>query len=269
LRLPGKRVLFLMMKLISWNVNGIRAALNKGILDWITEQSPDAICFQEVKARQDQILEEDLSRIMKYYPYISWNPAIRPGYSGVATLTSTQPIRTQFGLGIEEFDQEGRVIRLQYPQFELMNIYFPHGQHDHNRVPFKLDFYAALLDLCDQIHSAGESIILCGDFNTAHQEIDLRNPKENENTSGFLPEERLWIDRFLEHGFRDVYRALYPGRIQYTWWAYRFNSRQRGIGWRLDYFLVSEKLIDKVQDIVIHEEVQGSDHCPVALMFKS
>jgi exodeoxyribonuclease-3 len=170
------------------------------------------------------------------------------------------------GLDAPEFDSEGRVICTRYPGFLLFNIYFPHGGHDLSRVPFKLDFYASLLELCDELHQSGEKVILCGDFNTAHREIDLKNPKENEIVSGFLPEERVWVDRYLEHGLFDAYRRLYPDRVQYTWWTYRFNARTRGIGWRLDYFLVSEGLVDQVQDVVIHEEVTGSDHCPVTLL---
>jgi exodeoxyribonuclease-3 len=166
------------------------------------------------------------------------------------------------------FDSEGRLIRLKFPDFTLFNVYFPNGGHDRERVPYKLDFYARLLDLCDSMHSAGERIIITGDFNTAHREIDLKNPKENENTSGFLPEERAWIDRYLERGFVDAFRELYPDREQYTWWTFRFNARKRGIGWRLDYFLVSDGLQSQVEDVIIHDQVFGSDHCPVSIFIQ-
>jgi exodeoxyribonuclease-3 len=169
-------------------------------------------------------------------------------------------------LGEERFDVEGRVIRTRGEDFLLYNIYFPNGQRGQERVDYKLDFYARLLEICDALHAAGENIILTGDFNTAHLPIDLAHPKENETTSGFLPEERVWVDKFLEHGFVDVYRRLYPERVQYTWWTYRMGARQRNIGWRIDYFLVSEKLAGRVKDVIIHDNVTGSDHCPVELI---
>jgi exodeoxyribonuclease-3 len=169
------------------------------------------------------------------------------------------------GLGESRFNVEGRVIRTRHPDFLLYNIYFPNGQRGQERVDFKLDFYARLLEICDDLHARGEAVVITGDFNTAHREIDLKNPKENATTSGFLPEERAWIDKYLEHGFVDAYRRLYPERVQYTWWTYRFGARQRGIGWRLDYFLVSETLMSRVRDVIVHDDVLGSDHCPVTL----
>jgi exodeoxyribonuclease-3 len=254
------------MELITWNVNGLRSALNKGLLEWAQAYGPDVLCLQEIKARPEQIDGNHLRQFEITFPHITWNPAKRPGYSGVATLARIPPKEVRLGLEVAEFDIEGRLIFTRHSGFLLFNIYFPNGQHDHGRVPFKLDFYARLLEWCDALHAQGENIILCGDFNTAHREIDLRNPKENENTSGFLPEERAWIDYYLAHGFVDVYRSLYPERVQYTWWTYRFNARARNIGWRLDYFLVSEKLVSRVMDVIIHEEVAGSDHCPVSLL---
>jgi exodeoxyribonuclease-3 len=164
------------------------------------------------------------------------------------------------------FDREGRLISTLHPGFRLFNVYFPSGQRGRDRIAYKLDFYAHLLGICDRFHAAGESLIITGDFNTAHQPIDLKNPKQNVNTSGFLPEERAWVQKFLEHGFVDVYRCLYPDRVQYTWWTYRLSARQRGVGWRLDYFLVSEKLLPRVREVIIHEEIMGSDHCPVELV---
>jgi len=252
------------VKITSWNVNGIRAALNKGLLDYIMSCDSDIICLQETKATPEQLKEEFRNKIHHYH--VIWNSAQRSGYSGVATLYRIEPQEVVFGLGNAEFDQEGRVIRTRYDDFILYNIYFPNGQKDDERLKFKLDFYAYLLDQCDYLHSKGENIIICGDFNTAHKEIDLRNPKENENYSGFLPIERAWIDKYLEHGFVDIFRYLYPDKIQYTWWTYRFNARKRNIGWRIDYFLISEKLIPKVKDIVILDMIEGSDHCPVELI---
>ena len=254
------------MKLTTWNVNGLRAALGKGLLAWVQGYTPDVLCLQEIKARPEQLDDSHLQQLEKAFAQITWNPAARPGYSGVATLARTPPLETRLGLGAPEFDAEGRLIASRHPGFLLFNIYFPNGQHDHARVPYKLDFYARLLEQCDALHAQGERIILCGDFNTAHREIDLRHPKENENTSGFLPEERAWIDHYLAHGFVDVYRMLYPERVQYTWWTYRVNARARNVGWRLDYFLVSQSLVSRVKDVIIHVEVPGSDHCPVTLV---
>jgi exodeoxyribonuclease-3 len=253
------------MKIITWNVNGIRAAHGKGALDWAFAQKPDALCLQEIKARPEQLTEEQKN--LPGYQAI-WNPAQRPGYSGVATFTSASPLDFELGFSDPRFDIEGRVIRTRHPGFLLYNIYFPNGQRGKDRVDYKLDFYARLLEVCHTLHAAGESIILTGDFNTAHMPIDLKNPEENESASGFLPEEREWVQKFLDHGFVDVYRALYPEKVQYTWWTYRFAARQRGIGWRIDYFLVSAKLAARVQDVVIHEDVAGSDHCPVELLLK-
>jgi len=257
------------MKIVTWNVNGLRAALNKGILTWIRQYEPDILCLQEIKARPEQLTSANMQQLETLFSHLVWNPAQRPGYSGVATLATSPPVRTRVGLEREEFDSEGRVIVSQYPSFKLFNLYVPNGGRDHSRVPFKLDFYAHLLDICDALHQQGENVILCGDINTCHQEIDLRHPKANQNTTGFLPEERLWIDKYLEHGFVDIFRHMYPNKVQYSWWTYRLNARERNIGWRLDYFLISESLIDQVQDVIINTEVLGSDHCPVTLLINS
>lgn len=250
------------MKIITWNVNGIRAALGKNLKTWMLEQAPDVFCLQEIKATPQQLTDEQ--RDFPGYHAV-WNPARRPGYSGVATFSKREPAEVRLGLGEERFDVEGRVIRTRYEDFLLYNIYFPNGQRGYDRVAYKLDFYARLLEICDALHAAGENIILTGDFNTAHQPIDLARPAENETTSGFLPEERAWVQKYLDHGFVDIYRRLYPERAQYTWWTYRMGARRRNIGWRIDYFLVSEGLIGRVRDVIIHEGVIGSDHCPVEL----
>jgi len=254
------------MRITTWNVNGLRAALRKGIVDWIETEVPDVLCTQEVRARLGQIDKAYLKIIEQLYPYSTWNSAERAGYSGVTTFSRVEPLETLLGLDASHFDQEGRVIISRFPGCLLFNIYFPNGGRDHLRVPFKLDFYAHLLKYCDLLHSTGERIVLAGDFNTAHQEIDLRNHQSNHNTTGFLPEERLWIDHYLDHGFVDAFRVLYPEREQYTWWTYITNARARNVGWRLDYFLVSEGLMTQVEDVVIHDEVMGSDHCPVSLV---
>ena len=256
------------MIITTWNVNGLRAAIKKDLIGWAQAQPPDVLCLQEIKSRPEQLEKDHLQQLQAIYPYITWHPAARPGYSGVVTLSRSQPVETQLGLGLPEFDVEGRLIMTRFPAFLLFNIYFPNGQHDLGRVPYKLDFYARLLELCDRLHARGEQVVLCGDFNTAHRPIDLKNAKANEGATGFLPEERAWIDYYLEHGFVDIYRHLYPDRIQYTWWTFITKARQRNVGWRLDYFLVSKSFVGCIADSVIHDSVPGSDHCPVSLVLR-
>ncbi|MHC1784800.1 MAG: exodeoxyribonuclease III [Anaerolineaceae bacterium] len=251
------------MKITTWNVNGIRAALTKGMKEFIQESQPDILCLQEIKARPEQI-EESIREIPGYFSI--WNPAQRPGYSGVAVFTQKPPLQTVLGLGEERFDVEGRVIRMHWDGFVLYNIYFPNGQRGKERVDYKLEFYSSLLEECKRLHEQGERIIITGDFNTAHRDIDLANPRENEKTSGFLPEEREWIDIYLNSGFKDVYRVLYPETVKYTWWTYRVNARARNIGWRLDYFLTSDNLVVEIKDVIVHDNILGSDHCPVSLI---
>jgi exodeoxyribonuclease III len=250
------------MKIVSWNVNGIRAALSKNAFDPIWLHSPDVLCLQEVKARPAQLTESQI-QILKM-PF-AWNPAERPGYSGVATFYQDPPDEVTLGLGDSRFDVEGRVIRTRHKDLVLFNIYFPSGQRGRERVDFKLKFYSFLLGICDDLHKKGENLIITGDFNTAHTPLDLKNPKQNQKTSGFLPEERAWVQKFLDHGFVDIYRSLYPDRVQYTWWTYTSGARQRGVGWRIDYFLVSKALVSRVQEVIIHDEIPGSDHCPVEM----
>lgn len=250
------------MKITTWNVNGIRAAIKKGFVDWAGNYETDVLCLQEIKAFSEQIPEE-ATRLDNYQ--VSINSAKRPGYSGVASFFKESPNEIRFGLGVEEFDDEGRVIRSKHNNFYLYNIYFPNGQRGQDRVDFKLSFYETLLAECDELHKQGEHIIITGDFNTAHTEIDLANPKENSKTSGFLPEEREMITKYLANGFKDAYRELYPDKVEYTWWTYRFGARRRNIGWRLDYFLVSDALMKNIKDVIILGDVEGSDHCPVTL----
>jgi len=186
----------------------------------------------------------------------------------VATFHKAEPKAVEKGIGLEQFDVEGRVIRSHIEDFYLFNIYFPNGGQENKRVPFKLGFYEELLKICDELHQAGENIIITGDFNTAHNEIDLANPSSNAKNTGFLPEERAWIDKYLDHGFVDAFRERHPEEEVYSWWTYRFNCRARNVGWRLDYFLVSQNLIERVNDVVVHGEIMGSDHCPVSLILK-
>ncbi|MGD8458122.1 MAG: exodeoxyribonuclease III [Anaerolineales bacterium] len=252
------------MRITTWNVNGLRALLRKKAWEWVQSELPDIVCLQETKLQPEQLTSPQLSLLGSDYS-ITWNSAERRGYSGVATLSREKFSHLDLSLGEEKFDIEGRIIQSRLSDVILFNVYFPSGQSGQERVDYKLEFYAKLLETCDELHENGEMLVVCGDFNTAHQEIDLKNHKQNQKTSGFLPEERAWVQKYLDRGFVDAFRSLYPEKEQYTWWSYRSNARSRNVGWRLDYFLVSEKLLPRVKDVVIHDQVQGSDHCPVSL----
>lgn len=250
------------MKIYSWNVNGIRAVEKKGFVDWVKKEKPDILCVQETKADISQLSDE----LVNIPGYRSWfNSAERKGYSGVAMWSAVEPVSVETGLGDERFAGEGRVLISTYEGFTLLNIYFPNGQKDEERLQFKLGFYDAVLDLCESLRSKGQRLVICGDYNTAHREIDLKNPKQNSDRSGFLPIEREWIDRFIEAGYVDTFRHLYPVEVKYSWWSYRFRAREKGIGWRIDYHFVSDDLIGDVKDSVILDDVMGSDHCPIVL----
>ena len=251
------------MKITTWNINGIRAATKKGIFKWIRENNADVVCLQEIKAKNDQI---DLNPIHDAGYKCICNPAERPGYSGVASLYKNEPSKIKKGFDNAKFDIEGRIIHFSYVDFELFNIYFPNGGRELARVPYKLEFYEQLFNLCQELITKGIEIVITGDFNTAHKEIDLKNPKANKNNTGFLVEEREWIDRYIEHGFYDAFRIIYPKEEKYTWWTYRFGARSKNVGWRLDYFLVTEKILKITKDVKIHTEVMGSDHCPVSII---
>lgn len=255
------------MRLITWNVNGLRAHLKKDAWNWSASQKADAICYQEIKARPDQLTKAQMALFDGYE--VAWNPAERPGYSGVATIASPSPKGTENGFGVKQFDEEGRVIQTRFDDFILLNVYFPSGTSGPHRVEFKLKFYKALLKHIDSLHKAGDRVVLTGDFNTAFQEIDLARPKGNKKTSGFLPEEREMLGRYFDHGLVDTFRTLNPEKQQFTWWSQRSRTaRENNIGWRLDYFLVSEDLFPNVKSITIHDKVTGSDHCPVELVLK-
>ena len=252
------------MRITTWNVNGLRSLLVKGAWSWVESYRPEILCLQEIKVQPGQLTEEQ--HAMLGDGIVLWNSAERKGYSGVATILNTPCEPIEFRFGEVHFDNEGRIIHIRHPDFSLFNIYFPNGGRGLERLSYKLTFYQRFLEVVDRLHGAGEQVIICGDFNTAHREIDLRNPKQNQTTSGFLPEEREWIDRYLTHGLKDAFREIYPEREQYTWWTFRVNARARNIGWRLDYFLVSESLMPAVKDVVVHQDVMGSDHCPVTLI---
>jgi exodeoxyribonuclease-3 len=250
--------------LLSWNVNGIRAAHKKGFLEWLASAAPDVLCLQETRAEESQLVAK-LAQPAGYVGY--WNASRKKrGYSGTAVLTRTKPTSVSFGLGIQEFDQEGRTIIAHFPTFTLLNCYFPNGGRDHSRVPFKLAFYDAFFEKCESLRAQGRQVIFCGDVNTAHKEIDLAHPKPNRNTTGFLPQERAWIDHLIDAGYVDTFRTLYPDLTeQYTWWSVPTRARERNVGWRLDYFFVAADVLDRIGGAFILPDVTGSDHCPVGL----
>lgn len=254
------------MKILSWNVNGIRAAQKKGFLDWLARESPDILCVQETKAHPDQ-LDVELLNPKGYHVYWSWAVS-KKGYSGVATFTKKKPIAVKKDFGMECYDCEGRMLITEFPEFVLFNIYFPNGGRGPERVKYKLDFYDEILKLVQNYKKQGKKVIVSGDYNTAHQPIDLARPKENETTSGFLPEERAWLDKWISKGQVDIFRKFNQEPNQYTWWDMKSRARDRNIGWRIDYHFVTEDLVPFVKNATIHMDVQGSDHCPVGLELK-
>ncbi|EJE7234971.1 exodeoxyribonuclease III [Clostridium sporogenes] len=253
------------MRIYSWNVNGLRAVAKKNFLEWIGKENPDILCIQETKLQENQ-LEDNIKNVEGYYSYFSF--AQKKGYSGVATYTKEEPISVKHGIGIEKFDLEGRILITEFEDFTLLNIYFPNGQRDEERLQYKLDFYEALFNYCDELVQEGKKLVICGDYNTAHNEIDLKNPKANEKASGFLRIERDWLDKIIERGYTDTFRNMNPDKIKYSWWSYRFKARERNAGWRIDYHFVSNNLLDRVENTEILNEVYGSDHCPVMLELK-
>jgi exodeoxyribonuclease-3 len=253
------------MRLVSWNINGIRAGVSKGLLEWLDACNADVVCFQETKADPD-VLPASVLYPPGYQSY--WSAAEKKGYSGVATYSRLPVAGWRAGLDIERFDTEGRVVVTDVGGVELYNVYFPNGERGPERLAYKLDFYAAFFDHVNARVRDGHAVIFCGDVNTAHRPIDLARPKENEKTSGFLPEERAWLDRWIESGWVDTFRRLFPDTIDaYSWWNQRTAARARNVGWRIDYFFVHESLADRVKGAGISPEVSGSDHCPVWLDF--
>ena len=251
------------MKCISWNVNGIRAAKRKGFLDWFGEQDADLVCLQEVKAVQDQ-LGDDLIHPLGYHSY--WSCAERRGYSGVVIYSRAEADRVHQGFGHPEFDKEGRVVAVDLGELTVVNAYFPHSRHDLSRLDYKMDFNNKLLEWLSGLAAQGRKLVLCGDYNVSHQDIDLTNYKANRKNPGFLPVERDWMDRFLAAGFRDVFRDAHPDESgHHTWWSNRKGVRERNVGWRIDYHCISESLADRVIDVGHQTEVLGSDHCPIYL----
>ena len=247
------------MKFISWNVNGIRACLKKGFEEYFQEANADIFCIQETKLQEGQI-ELDLPGYHQY-----WNSAVRKGYSGTAIFAKREPLSVSYGIGIEEHDQEGRVITLEYEDFYFVTVYTPNSQNELARLSYRMDWEKDFLEYLTKLEER-KPVVWCGDLNVAHQEIDLKNPKTNRKNAGFTDEERACFTKVLESGFIDTFRYFYPDQEGiYSWWSYRFRAREKNAGWRIDYFLVSSSLREKMVDAKIHTQVLGSDHCPVEL----
>jgi exodeoxyribonuclease-3 len=255
------------MKLICWNINGLRAVANKGFLEWLNREQPDILCLNETKAQPDQL---DLALREPEGYEVHWANTEKKGYGGVATLTREKPLRVEKDFSSQRiaFDVEGRVILTEYPRFVLLNIYFPNGKKDDNRLKYKMGFYDAFLGFVESLRKKQPNIIICGDFNTAHREIDLARPRENEKVSGFLPMERAWMDKFMSRGYVDTFRQFNQQPGQYSWWDMKSRARERNVGWRIDYFFVTKNLVPSVTGAFIMPEVTGSDHCPVGMTLR-
>jgi len=249
------------IEILSWNLNGIRAVANKDGFTWLDERQNDLIFFQEIKATEDQVP----SHLFELYPHHTVNSAEKKGYSGTMSLSKYRPDEVLTCKHIDTLN-EGRIIEHRYGDICIFGIYFPNGQKDEERLAHKMKFYDDFLEYCDALRDEGKSIIFCGDVNTAHREIDLARPKANENTSGFLPIERAWIDKVIEHGYIDTFRYVHGDVVEsYSWWSYRAGARIKNIGWRIDYFFVSDDLAECIEDAFILEDIMGSDHCPVGI----
>ena len=250
------------MKLVSWNVNGLRACMGKGFMDFFKEADADIFCIQESKLQEGQISLE----LPGYHQY--WNYAVKKGYSGTAIFTKEEPLSVSYGLGLEEHDQEGRVITLEFPDFYMVTVYTPNSQDGLARLDYRMTWEEEFLKYLKKLEEK-KPVIFCGDLNVAHKEIDLKNPKTNRKNAGFTDEEREKFSVLLENGFIDTFRYFYPDlKNAYSWWSYRFHAREKNAGWRIDYFLVSPQLKERLEDAVIYKDVFGSDHCPVALILK-
>ncbi len=256
------------VKIVSWNVNGLRAVVKKDFFKSIKILNPDILLLQEIKLQEDQRSSEMIN-IENYTSHWSYSVA-KKGYSGVASYSKTTPENIKTGIDISKFDDEGRILESDYGDFTLFNVYFPNGQMSEERLQYKYDFYNSFFDYTDKLINNGKSVIIAGDFNIAHNEIDLKNPKPNSKRSGFLREERDILDQLLSKGYVDTFRYLYPETVKYSWWSYRFNARVNNAGWRIDYFFVSKDIVEKgwVKETFINNEIYGSDHCPIGLVLE-
>lgn len=255
------------MILISWNVNGLRAIHKKGNFADILKKNVDILCMQETKVEAEQ-LPEEVRNPKGYFSYFS-HSKMRKGYSGVAVYSKIKPEKVEEGMGLKDMDQEGRLLVLYFKDFVLLNCYFPNGGGGDVRLKYKLDFYDAFLGFTEKLRKKGHRVIICGDVNTAHEAVDLARPKANEKNTGFLPEERAWIDELINHGYLDIFRHLYPDKKDaYTYWDMKTAARERNVGWRIDYFFTSTDLLPRVKQAAILTDFYGSDHCPIVLELK-
>ena len=250
------------LRIISWNVNGIRAAVRKNFHAWLLEENPDILCVQETKAHPDQ-LDDHLLNAHDYHSF--WSSAEKKGYSGTAIFAKKEPISMQTKVGVEALDKEGRMICLEYEKFFIINVYFPNGKAREERLDYKMDYYAAHLKFIEELRKKGKAVIVCGDYNTAHKEIDLARPKANEKISGFLPKERAWLDEYVEKGMVDTLREFNDKSAIYTWWSMRSGARSRNVGWRIDYFFIDKEHREMLKDAFVLADVIGSDHCPLGV----
>jgi len=251
------------IKIISWNVNGLRAAITKDFFNSVEKLSPDILAIQETKIQASQ-LTEDMQSVKEYASFWSYS-VVKKGYSGTGVYSRIKPLSVKYGIGIPRYDDEGRIIELDFGSFIFFNVYFPNGGMSEERLQYKLDFYRDFFAYTDAYRQAGKRLIIAGDYNTAHNEIDLKNPKANENTSGFLRIERDWLDQIVENGYTDTFRHLYPNAVEYSWWSYRTAARKRNAGWRIDYVFVTQDMIGNVRRAFIDNDILGSDHCPVGI----
>ena len=254
------------MKIVSWNVNGLRAIMKKGFKESVMELDPDILFIQETKMQEDQLVEEIHLKELGYT--LTMHSGVRKGYSSVAVYTRIPVDEIIKGSGMEEYDVEGRVIQVNVGDYAIFGIYFPNGSRGEERLAYKMRFYDDLLVKFDALKESGKKVIITGDFNVAHNEIDLANPESNRKTSGFLPIERDWFTKLLSHGYVDAWRQRNPEEVKYTWWDQRFRARDRNAGWRIDYFVVSENMLGDVDDLTIYNDIMGSDHCPLSLTLK-
>jgi exodeoxyribonuclease-3 len=250
------------MRIITYNVNGIRAAMNKGLVEWVGHAQPDVLCLQEIKATPDQVNTRPFEE-MGYHLY--WYPAQKKGYSGVAVFSKLQPTHVEYGCGMKDYDDEGRVLRLDFGDLSIMSVYHPSGSSGDLRQEFKMKWLGDFTNYVGQLQQNRPNLLLCGDFNICHREIDIHNPKSNANTSGFLPEEREWMEQFINSGFIDTFRHFNKDPHHYSWWSYRAGSRGKNLGWRIDYNMATQNLEHRLRRAVILPDAMHSDHCPVLL----
>lgn len=253
-------------RIISYNVNGIRAAIKKGFLDWLKASNPDVLCIQETKAMKEQ-LDPEVFENLGYHDF--WYSAQKKGYSGVSIWTKQQPKHVEYGCGIDIYDQEGRVIRCDYDDFSVMSVYMPSGSSGDIRQAFKMQWLSDFQDYIDRLKKEVPHLIICGDYNICHQAIDIHNPQRNQDTSGFKPEEREWIGNFIESGFIDTFRHFNKDPHHYSWWSYRANARAKNLGWRIDYNMAAQSLESRLERATILSEAKHSDHCPILLEISS